>query len=319
MTEAHNGDPRIVGGHLALDLVNTVAPRVPGGSEHHEYLPGPAALLAWAERAGVADAEEARAVAAAWSAVPSSAAQAWHAALEIRESVYTVLAAGLPAAGAQGVGAQGVGVPAAGIPAAGIPAASSPEAAPGSRPSAESEVVAALERLGLRWAGAAARSALVPDTALAVPDTALPVPDTALPVPEGAPLVPGSAQLVPASASPVPESSPPVPGSAPLVPGSAPPAPETAPGRVVRLLVGTSPALLVPDRLAHAAVEFLSTADLRRLRVCPLAEGGCGWLFLDHSRNGSRRWCAMADCGSQAKARRLTERRRARRATGVSG
>lgn len=284
VTEAHNGDPRIVGGHLALDLVNTVAPRVPGGSEHHEYLPGPAALLAWAERAGVAGAEEARAVAAAWSAVPSSAAQAWHAALEIRESVYTVLAAGLPAAGTPGIGAQGVGVPAAGIPAAGVPAESSPEAAPGSHPSAESEVVAALERLGLRWAGAAARSALVPGSASLVPEGALPVPNTA-----------------------------------PLVPNAAPPAPEAAPGRVVRLLVGTSPALLVPDRLAHAAVEFLSTADLRRLRVCPLAEGGCGWLFLDHSRNGSRRWCAMADCGSQAKARRLTERRRARRATGVTG
>ncbi|WP_310741597.1 CGNR zinc finger domain-containing protein [Microbispora sp. H10670] len=291
MTEAHNGDPRIVGGHLALDLVNTVAPRVPGGSEHHEYLPGPAALLAWAERAGVAGAEEARAVAAAWSAVPSSAAQAWHAALEIRESVYTVLAAGLPAAGTPGIGAPGIGAPTAGIPAAGVPAASSPEAAPGSRPSAESEVVAALERLGLRWAGAAARSALVP----------------------------GTAPLVPGSAPPVPESALPVPDTAPLVPGSAPSAPEAAPGRVVHLLVGTSPALLVPDRLAHAAVEFLSTADLRRLRVCPLAEGGCGWLFLDHSRNGSRRWCAMADCGSQAKARRLTERRRARRATGVSG
>ncbi len=291
VTEAHNGDPRIVGGHLALDLVNTVAPRVPGGSEHHEYLPGPAALLAWAERAGVAGAEEARAVAAAWSAVPSSAAQAWHAALEIRESVYTVLAAGLPAAGTPGIGAPGIGAPTAGIPAAGVPAASSPEAAPGSRPSAESEVVAALERLGLRWAGAAARSALVP----------------------------GTAPLVPGSAPPVPESALPVPDTAPLVPGSAPSAPEAAPGRVVHLLVGTSPALLVPDRLAHAAVEFLSTADLRRLRVCPLAEGGCGWLFLDHSRNGSRRWCAMADCGSQAKARRLTERRRARRATGVSG
>ncbi|GLW26356.1 hypothetical protein Mame01_63980 [Microbispora amethystogenes] len=301
MTEAHNGDPRIVGGHLALDLVNTVAPRVPGGSEHHEYLPGPAALLAWAVRAGVADAEEARAVAAAWSAVPSSAAQAWHAALEIRESVYTVLAAGLPAAGTPGVGvpaAGAPGAPAAGIPAAGVPAASSPEAAPGSRPSAESEVVAALERLGLRWAGAAARSALVPGSAS--------------PAPESAPLVPNTAPLVPGSA-------PPVPGSAPPVSGSGPPAPEAASGRVVRLLVGTSPALLVPDRLAHAAVEFLSTADLRRLRVCPLAEGGCGWLFLDHSRNGSRRWCAMADCGSQAKARRLTERRRARRATGVSG
>ncbi|MEJ3746179.1 CGNR zinc finger domain-containing protein [Actinomycetes bacterium KLBMP 9797] len=82
-----------------------------------------------------------------------------------------------------------------------------------------------------------------------------------------------------------------------------------------RLVVGTAPATLVADRLADAAVDLLRTVDLRRLRVCPLAEGGCGWLFLDRSRNGSRRWCAMADCGTHAKARRLTAKRRARRAT----
>jgi predicted RNA-binding Zn ribbon-like protein len=82
-----------------------------------------------------------------------------------------------------------------------------------------------------------------------------------------------------------------------------------------RLVIGTVPALLIPDRLAFATVDLLSAVDLGRLRTCPVEEGGCGWLFLDHSRSGSRRWCAMEDCGSQAKARRLTARRRASRAT----
>jgi predicted RNA-binding Zn ribbon-like protein len=36
-------------------------------------------------------------------------------------------------------------------------------------------------------------------------------------------------------------------------------------------------------------------------------------MFLDRSRNHSRRWCRMADCGTEVKARRLTERRRATR------
>lgn len=81
----------------------------------------------------------------------------------------------------------------------------------------------------------------------------------------------------------------------------------------VRLVYGTVPAMLVPDRIAEAALDVLLTADLTRVRRCPVAEGGCGWLFLDQSRNGSRRWCRMADCGTTAKARRLTERRRAAR------
>lgn len=80
-----------------------------------------------------------------------------------------------------------------------------------------------------------------------------------------------------------------------------------------RLAVGVTAGLLVPDRAADAAVEVLRTADLARLRRCPPDAGGCGWVFLDRSRNGSRRWCRMADCGTTAKARRLTERRRATR------
>ncbi|MEV5211636.1 CGNR zinc finger domain-containing protein [Micromonospora sp. NPDC053740] len=81
----------------------------------------------------------------------------------------------------------------------------------------------------------------------------------------------------------------------------------------VRLVYGTVPAMLVPDRIAEAALDVMLTADLTRVRRCPVLEGGCGWLFLDRSRNGSRRWCRMADCGNVVKARRLTERRRAAR------
>ncbi|MFF0267828.1 CGNR zinc finger domain-containing protein [Kribbella sp. NPDC004536] len=80
---------------------------------------------------------------------------------------------------------------------------------------------------------------------------------------------------------------------------------------IADLLVGTSPAQLIPDRLVVAAVELVRTVDLRQLKACPVADGGCGWLFLDRSRNGSRRWCAMEDCGTRAKIRKLGERRRA--------
>jgi predicted RNA-binding Zn ribbon-like protein len=64
-------------------------------------------------------------------------------------------------------------------------------------------------------------------------------------------------------------------------------------------------------RLAHAAVELLtSEADLAVLHCC----AGCRWLFLDRSRGAGRRWCSMADCGTEAKKRRYVQRRRERRA-----
>jgi predicted RNA-binding Zn ribbon-like protein len=91
-------------------------------------------------------------------------------------------------------------------------------------------------------------------------------------------------------------------------------APDPGRASATRLVVGTEPATLVADRAAAAAVEVLRDAELARLRRCPPDAGGCGWVFLDHSRNGSRRWCRMADCGTTVKARRLTERRRAARA-----
>jgi predicted RNA-binding Zn ribbon-like protein len=84
-------------------------------------------------------------------------------------------------------------------------------------------------------------------------------------------------------------------------------------GKGARLAVGSAPALLIPDRAAAIAVDLLCHTDLERLGICPPEHHGCGWLFLDRSRNGSRRWCTMEACGSFEKARRLTERRRANR------
>jgi predicted RNA-binding Zn ribbon-like protein len=91
------------------------------------------------------------------------------------------------------------------------------------------------------------------------------------------------------------------------VTGPVPPA-----GGPATLVVGTDPATMIGDRLADAIVDLLRHVDVDRLRVCPLDEGGCGWLFVDRSRNNSRRWCSMDDCGTHAKSRRLTARRRAR-------
>lgn len=59
------------------------------------------------------------------------------------------------------------------------------------------------------------------------------------------------------------------------------------------------------------ALDLLTSEELHRVGECP--GDGCGWLFLDTSRNRSRRWCAMEDCGNRAKARRHYQRTRAAR------
>ena len=43
--------------------------------------------------------------------------------------------------------------------------------------------------------------------------------------------------------------------------------------------------------------------------MCGLSEENeCTWIFLDETKNHSRRWCSMRDCGNRAKARRHYER-----------
>ena len=58
--------------------------------------------------------------------------------------------------------------------------------------------------------------------------------------------------------------------------------------------------------VAKSASELLVSDNLNRVRKCKSEE--CGWLFLDLSRNRSRRWCDMKDCGNRMKARRFYER-----------
>lgn len=58
--------------------------------------------------------------------------------------------------------------------------------------------------------------------------------------------------------------------------------------------------------VARSAAELLTSEQMVKVRVC--AGTGCGWLFLDHSRNHTRRWCDMSDCGNREKARRHYQR-----------
>lgn len=63
-----------------------------------------------------------------------------------------------------------------------------------------------------------------------------------------------------------------------------------------------------------SAAELLTSNDLSRVRECE--EERCAWLFLDRSKNRSRRWCDMTVCGNRAKARRhyaRTKRKRDKR------
>jgi predicted RNA-binding Zn ribbon-like protein len=214
----------LLGGHPALDLINTVAPReaLPDGCQPQDRLTSPMALLAWARRAGLADAAESELAARAWERDPGAGAAALAGVRELRDSLYIAL-----------------------LEAAGL-VAQQPDVA-----------AVARQRLHDRWVAAVARSALRLDRGVPRPDRGA----------AGAP----------------------------------------------RTEFGPAPEFQVLDRLAATAMDLLLTVDYGRLRRCPPEEGGCGWIVLDQTRNGSRRWCQMADCGSAAKSRRLTERRRARR------
>jgi predicted RNA-binding Zn ribbon-like protein len=61
-------------------------------------------------------------------------------------------------------------------------------------------------------------------------------------------------------------------------------------------------------KLASSASELLISEDVDRVKRC--ASDECGWLFLDTSRNRSRRWCSMESCGNRMKARRHYRRTR---------
>lgn len=73
---------------------------------------------------------------------------------------------------------------------------------------------------------------------------------------------------------------------------------------------------LRPFRIGDYQLEQLITVsamavlsdprEYQRIKMCPGAD--CGWLFVDETRNGRRKWCAMETCGNRAKARRHYQR-----------
>ena len=74
-----------------------------------------------------------------------------------------------------------------------------------------------------------------------------------------------------------------------------------------------------PDTIAHepsphslisplaavgwSLIDLVRGPDRARVREC--ANPACHWLYVDRSRNQSRRWCAMWNCGNRAKGRRF--------------
>ena len=57
-----------------------------------------------------------------------------------------------------------------------------------------------------------------------------------------------------------------------------------------------------------SAADLLAGPDSKRVREC--ANPQCLWLFLDESKNGTRRWCSMQACGNRAKAHRHYQRKK---------
>ena len=73
-----------------------------------------------------------------------------------------------------------------------------------------------------------------------------------------------------------------------------------------------------PDRIwwpvAYTGLELLLHGPLDRVKGC----GGCSYVFLDETKNRSRRWCSMDDCGTREKMRTYVARRAARRSGQVA-
>jgi len=60
--------------------------------------------------------------------------------------------------------------------------------------------------------------------------------------------------------------------------------------------------------VVRSAAEMLTSDELERVRMCQGEH--CGWLFVDCSKNRSRRWCDMQDCGNVEKVRRYRRKQK---------
>ncbi len=82
----------------------------------------------------------------------------------------------------------------------------------------------------------------------------------------------------------------------------------TAGGFAWRWMVGEHNLRWLLWPVMRSAQDLLLSPDLRLVKECPGPD--CGWLFLDTSKNRTRRWCTMDGCGNRAKARRSYQRKR---------
>jgi len=69
--------------------------------------------------------------------------------------------------------------------------------------------------------------------------------------------------------------------------------------------------------IALSAAGLFTGIRADRIREC--GNETCGWLFLDLSKNRSRKWCDMSDCGNRAKARRYYSKKRSEKAIQPAG
>jgi predicted RNA-binding Zn ribbon-like protein len=58
--------------------------------------------------------------------------------------------------------------------------------------------------------------------------------------------------------------------------------------------------------IIRSFVDLITSDDRKRIKQC----SNCGWVFVDNSKNKSRRWCSMEICGNRVKAQRHAEKTR---------
>ncbi|RUT72451.1 zf-CGNR multi-domain protein [Flavobacterium cupreum] len=64
--------------------------------------------------------------------------------------------------------------------------------------------------------------------------------------------------------------------------------------------------------IIKSGYELFLSGQIHRIKEC----GHCGWLYLDNSKNNSRKWCSMETCGSQIKAKRYYQNKKSQTASG---
>jgi predicted RNA-binding Zn ribbon-like protein len=80
-------------------------------------------------------------------------------------------------------------------------------------------------------------------------------------------------------------------------------------GRVVLSLPPARAGLdYIRQAIALTGYELLCALRVERTRLCPGER--CGWLFIDDSKGGRRRWCDMSVCGNVAKSRRYQQKKK---------